>query len=192
MNGTNESSRHRGRGRSTPLSSHHLIALLSPSPPASSVARTVKLNVPAVEAVPLMVPVLNSKSDRQGALLRQGTRQWAMYRRYWQPSAKRRSPSKPPGKEEVVMTRAGATAIDNALVVTAPLVTALSVTRTVKLNVPAADGVPLITPVPGASVIPHGERTCKRSTTYKGKFPRSGPASGSRPHLLYSPNKYVG
>jgi len=54
------------------------------------------------------------------------------------------------------MTRAGATAIDNALVVAAPLVTALSVTRTVKSNVPAADGVPLITPEPGARVIPVG------------------------------------
>jgi len=54
------------------------------------------------------------------------------------------------------MTRAGATAIDNAFVVTAPLEMALSVTRTVKLNVPAADGVPLITPVPDERVIPVG------------------------------------
>ena len=54
------------------------------------------------------------------------------------------APTVPDGKDVVVMTGGGSTVSDSALVAIPP---PLSVNCTVKLAVPATDGVPLITPV---------------------------------------------
>ena len=59
----------------------------------------------------------------------------------------------PSGKALVLMVSTPAIAIESALVATAP---ALSVTRTVKLAVPPADGVPAMTPAPVIGFSPAG------------------------------------
>ena len=124
--------------------------------PAASVTRTVKLNVPAADAFPLMVPVPEFKVRPAGSAPASRDQATGVVPPVLATVCEYAEPVTPPGKDEVVMTRAGATAMDNAFVAVTPLVNALSVTRTLKLNVPAADGVPLITPVPDARVTPLG------------------------------------
>src|SRR3989304_489177 len=112
--------------------------------PFASVARTVKLDVPPVVGVPLITPVpllRVSPKGRLPATIAHVTGDlppvdvsvW-LYARFTVPS----------DNSVVVTDSAAYTVIESALSEYAPLA---SITRTVKFDVPAAVGVPLITPV---------------------------------------------
>jgi hypothetical protein len=122
--------------------------------PAASVTRTVKLDVPEDDGVPLITPppleigpnpAGSAPADNDqvnGAVPPAATTVWEYA-----------APTVPPGNDEVVMLIAEATTIESALVVVAPTE---SVTRTVKLEVPEADGVPLMAPPLVMGFIPVG------------------------------------
>jgi len=133
--------------------------------PTASLTRTVKLNVPPVVGIPLMVPVLAFKLSPLGsdpvviAQLSGGMPPVAIN------DVEYKLPVDPPGAEEVVIDKAEAITIESALVAVAP---APSVARTVKLNVPDADAVPVMVPVPEFKVRPAGSAPEARDQTMGG------------------------
>ncbi len=136
--------------------------------PAASLTRTVKLNVPTVVGVPLMVPVLVFKLSPVGS----DPIVIVQLRGAVPPVASNvveyEVPVDPPGADEVVIDNAGVITIESALVAVAP---ASSVARTVKLNVPDADAVPLMLPVPEFKVRPPGSTPEARDQTMGGVPP---------------------
>jgi hypothetical protein len=125
----------------------------SSNTPFVSVTRTVKLNVPVAVGVPEITPVPLFK-ERPAGNAPTVTDQLngvvpPLAASVWLYAAV----SVAPGRLVVVTTGAALTTIDNACSSNTPFA---SVTRTVKFEVPATVGVPLITPVPLFRLRPAG------------------------------------
>jgi len=121
--------------------------------PAASLTRTVKLNEPTVVGVPLMAPVLAFTLSPSGSDPVEIAQLYGAVPPVATNDARYEIPVDPPGTEDVVIDKGGVITIDSALVSVAP---APSVARTVKLNVPDADAVPLMVPVPEFKFRPAG------------------------------------
>ena len=123
-------------------------------PLALSVTFTVKLLVPAVPGVPEIVPPAD-RVNPEGSVPTDTVHEYGgtppdSPERLRIRSAHRAGRQ----RDDVVIPSAALTVNDSALVVLPP---PLSDNRTVKADVPAADGVPLIIPVEAARVKPAGK-----------------------------------
>ena len=122
-------------------------------PLALSVTFTVKLLVPAVPGVPEIVPPVD-KVNPAGSVPTDTDHEYGGTPPEAPSVCEYPVPAVPAGSDDVVIPSAALTVNDSALVVLPP---PLSTNRTVKGDVPAAEGVPLMMPVDAARVKPAGK-----------------------------------